>query len=196
MKIDGLLQGAIICTLLFFAYSQNTETKKPRRKRCHCKKYVEKINRDVNQRLKEFEDRFEKYMAQYNNHREISNDLRGDLSKTMVMDSKLESLNENMNETKEALRRESYNLRVVQENLYSQEVTLENLNTNFKSLEGIVKSLSAVVERLEETMRSGVKAQSPEAMMSDRTSNSQGCITLPPKTYPKGKQFYPFVQNP
>ena len=186
MKIGGLLQGAVFCTLLLSVYSQDA---KPRRRRCHCKKYVEKINRDVNKRLKEFENKFERYMAKHSHseHSNTSNDLKGNLNKSLSMGSKLESLHENMNETKEALRRESYNLRLVQENLYTQEVTLDNLKTNFKTLEKIVNSLSAVVERLEETMRTGVIVHSPEALTDNRTLNDQGWITLPPKTYPKGK---------
>lgn len=181
MKVNGLvLQGAVICSLLFLVCSQEA---KQRRRRCHCKKYIEKINRDVNKRLKDFENKFDKYISQ-NNHGYISNDLKSKLNKTMAMNNKLDNLNAEMNETKEALRRESYNLRVVQENLYSQDVTLDNLNTNFKKLEEIVKSLSVVVEHLEETMRTSSVA--PEALTSNTMSDS-GIFTLPTKTYPKGK---------
>lgn len=148
---------------------------------------MEKINRDVNKRLKEFENRFDKYIVQ-NSHGHISNDLKSKLNTTIAMAGKLENLNANVNETKEALRHESYNLRVVQENLYSQEVTLDNLNTNFKTLEEIVNSLSVVVERLEETMRTSLVGQLPEALMLNRTSGLHGWITLPSKTYPKDCQ--------
>ena len=117
---------------------------------------------------------------------DISSDLKGGLNKTFAIDIKLESLDTNMNKTKETLKRESYKLRIVQENLYSQEATLDNLNTNFKTLEDIVKSLSVVVDRLEETLRTGITGHSPEALLSDNPADSRGWLTLPPKTYPKG----------
>lgn len=180
MKVTGLLQGAVFCTVFLFVCSSES---KVRRRKCHCRKYMEKINRDVNQRLKEFENRFDKYIVQ-NSYGRISSDLKIKINKTIAMDGKLEKLIANMSETKEALRHESYSLRVVQENLYSQEVTLDTLNTNFKTLEEIVKSLSNVVEHLEETMRTSMSGHSPEALMSTYMPGLQ----VPPKTYPKDCQ--------
>ena len=182
MKLTGVLQGAVFCTLVLTVYSLEG---KPRRRRCHCKKYIEKINRDVDKRLKEFENRFEKYMY-LQTRSDISRDLKSNSNKTFAIDNKLDSLDTSMNKTKEALNRESYNLRIVQENLYSQEVTLDNLNTNFKTLEDIVKSLSVVVDKLEETMSSGITGHSPEALMADKTAAPRGWSSQPPKKIPKG----------
>ena len=120
---------------------------------------------------------------------DMSNDLKTNSNKTFAIDNKLDNLDLSMNKTKEALNRESYNLRIVQENLYSQEVTLDNLNTNFKTLEDIVKSLSGVVEKLEETMHSGITGHAPEAIMADRATDSKDWIAQPPKKLPKGKLF-------
>lgn len=151
MKLTRTLQGAVLCALLFMVYSDESDTKYSKRRRCRCKKYIDKLNKDIDKRFAMFENMFNQMFVPQN---EITNssDIKSDQS-----GQKLTNLSDDMNTYKSKLQKECQSLRKLQENMYSQEKSVDNLNENFKSLDSVVRNLTAIVEKLEQTVRNSIE---------------------------------------
>ncbi|KAL4223441.1 Fibrinogen-like protein 1 [Mactra antiquata] len=173
MELKRTLQGTLLCLFIFLVYSEDTETKSSRRRRCRCKKYIEKISKDIDSRLQAFESRFEQYLTHSPNA--LSN-----VTSDLILDQnglKIDSLTVDMNKTREILQKESYTLRQLKENMYTQEMSVDSLTENFKSLDFIVRNLTMVVEKLETSMRNKID-KAPRTMRHKPKRNK-------PELYPK-----------
>lgn len=175
MELKRTIQGALLCVLLFMVYCDDTETKAMKRRRCRCKRYIEKLNKDMNNRLEAFESKFEQYFKHSPNA--ISNSTISEINNQNGQ--RIDILTIDMNKTREVLQKESYTLRQLKENMYTQELSVDTLSENFKSLDFIVKNLTLVVEKLETTMRANTeKVQKPMKHKPKRDK---------PESYPRGE---------
>lgn len=189
MKSKVVLQGVILCALLLFGLIEAQDgsgSRNSRRRRCRCKKYINQLNVDINKRLSDFEARFELYFSQSMD--DISNKTQNALSE--ASDRALNSISNDFNTTSQILKLENYTLKKMQQNIRSQKVTVDTLNANFKELDAIVRNLSAVVERLEETLKNNAEFSHPQQLTQGNKRNrkrKQKPTTPPPPVYPKGK---------
>lgn len=183
------VQGAVlfIVILIGSVLSQDgSGSRTSRRRRCRCKKYITDLNKDIDRRLKQFEDKFERYFAQSVD--DITNKTQNTI--TDYNDRALNMITEDLNMTSQTLKLESFSLRKLQQSIRSQKVTVDMLNTNFKELDSIVRNLSTVVERLEEAMRTSFdnsKNKPSELRKVSKRRKHKQRNTPPPPTYPEGK---------
>lgn len=177
MKLTKVLQGAVLCAVLFMVYSDESSSNNhdAKRRRCRCKKYIDKLTKDIDKRFQAFESKFEKYAVDYNTIPNITSDIQMDQT-----DKTLNSLSADMTTCKEILQKESYSLRQLKEDVFSQEINVERLSDSFKSLDLMVKNLTDIVEKLEQTVRS-----SKEITMNKHNPKKDKRKPIIPETYPK-----------
>lgn len=184
MKLTRTIQGAVLCTLLFIAYSQETEQKPSRRRRCRCKKYIDQLNKDIDKRFKVFESKFEQYVAHPKDIVNTAGDIKYDQS-----GQKLEILSADMNSYKEKLQTECHNLKQLTDSMYTQEKNVDNLNKSFKSLDYVVRNFTAIVEKLEKAVRNSIEMRPQPLRLHPNKHNKTRRIKEHPvalDTYPKG----------
>lgn len=180
MNSKVIIQGAILCAMLLIGFVESQDgsgSRTSRRRRCRCKKYITQLNVDINKRLQAFEDKFEHYFTQ-------SIDDITNKTQNSIYDNIGNSWSAEMNQTRQALKMESFSLRKLQQSIRSQRVTVDTLSENFKDLDAIVRNLSAAVERLDATMRTNADRSSRRHR--NRNRNSKQEVTSP-VTYPKGE---------
>ncbi|KAK3597192.1 hypothetical protein CHS0354_003692 [Potamilus streckersoni] len=148
MKLPGILQGVVLVSVLLLTISV-TAKNATRRRKCKCEKYLGAVNKVIDTKLKEFEEMFSKFLEP------MSDSYKKESAKLMDISVKIGEINGNMTDSQEELRREKYNLRLVWEHMYSQELNADSLNSNFKALDAIMKNLSLLVDKLEKMTNVG-----------------------------------------
>lgn len=183
MKLTRTLQGAVLCALLFVSYGQETDAKRPRRRKCRCKKYIDQLNKDIDKRFKVFENKFEQYIAHPSDIINSTGDIQYDQS-----GMKLEMLSSDMKSYKEKLQNECHSLKQLRESMHMQEKSVDNLNESFKSLDFVVRNLTAIVEKLEKTVRNSIEKRPQSLKLHPNKHNNKRRKGQPVavETYPKG----------
>ncbi|KAL3858464.1 hypothetical protein ACJMK2_013054 [Sinanodonta woodiana] len=142
MKLQSILQGVVLVSVLLLTISVNAKNA-TRRRKCRCEKYLGAVNKAIDTKLKEFEEMFSKFLEP------MSDNYKKESAKLLDINVKLGEINGNMTDSQEELRREKYNLRLVWEHMYYQEQSADSLNSNFKALDSILKNVSLLVDKLE-----------------------------------------------
>lgn len=170
MKLNKLLQSALFCALVFTSYGYDSDSNGQINRKCRCKKYIADLNKDIDKRLKTFENKIKQYM--YQNESELhsmNNVTEGQQLSAYQSEQTLLGFTEDMNMTRQSLNMESYSLRKIQENIMSQEVSMDNLNKHFKILDSVVKNLTTIVEKLEQNLRKSIDMRPQPITMSQPT---------------------------
>ncbi|KAL3858458.1 hypothetical protein ACJMK2_013048 [Sinanodonta woodiana] len=141
MKLQSILQGVVLVSVLLLTISVNAKNA-TRRRKFRCEKYLGAVNKAVDTKLKEFEEMFSKFLEP------MSDNYKKESAKLPDISVKLGEIIANMRISQEEIRREKYNLQLVLEHMYSQKPSANSLNSNFKALDGILTYLSLLVDQL------------------------------------------------
>ena len=194
MKFSALLVNCAIVFVLLTFVSTEDAPKKTRRRKCRCKRYIEQLKKDIDERLTSFENKFDS--LHFNATGELSDSpqsVKSDNSvegvPLVITAEKFDRLIDRVGETKETLRKESYSLRVLQENMYTEDKNSDTLSATFKTLESVVTNISDSVERLEKTVQSSLNGLKHERKVRHRHT------TIEQPLYPKGELTFFFIQS-
>lgn len=184
MKLSRTLQGAVLCALLFIVYSEENDQKHSKRRKCRWKKYIDNLNKDIEKRFQVFENRFAQMIAHQNDINSTSRDFQND-----GIDPKLKNLSVDMTTYKDKLQKECQSLKQLQERIFSQEKSVDNLDKSFRSLHDVVRNLTVIVEKLEQTVRNSIerRPQSWSVQPHKPSKKRKPEVRVEPDTYPKGK---------
>lgn len=184
MKLSRTLQGAVLCALLFIVYSEENDQKHSKRRKCRCKKYIDNLSKDIEKRFQVFENKFAHMIAHQNDINSTSLDFQNGRS-----DQKLNNLSVDITTYKDKLQKECQSLKQLQENIYSQEKSVDNLDKSFRSLDYVVRNLTEIVEKLEQTVRNSIerRPQTWSVQPHKPSKKRKPEIRVEPKLYPKGK---------
>lgn len=196
MELKAILKCVLCLSVVVSVYSAPRPAHKKQKKRhnCRCKRIFKELNEVIDSKFKLLEERLLKHIP-------ISDSQKTSFSNIQEINSKLNTLQTEVQNTQEALVRESQAILTLNNHMVSQSRTMDTLTNSFGVLEGVVRNLTSVVERLNagtsprETFNAGEQSANlvmpTEMPQTPQNEQQQNSTTHSPVTTPITTTMHP-----
>lgn len=181
MDLRRVLQGMLCLSVFVTMYSTVPVLRNRKRKSrpCRWKKLFKDINEVIDSKFKTLEDKF---LERLPNSNDLS--VNGTFS-LQEMNTKMNRLFRNVQETEEVLRRESLALRQVKEHMQTQSNSMGDMREGLSAVESIVRNLTKVVENLRVISSSSISNAIVELTTTTTTTEAPTTHTPPRPEVPQ-----------